>query len=386
MAALGLAGALADAASFQFGANVNEGLTRLDPALLDQSHTTWVRGFLPASEFITGKRTVTNDAGIQTLQRCAKEGRKVIASIKWDFKEARWAVPTPESQREKECFAFVDELLDEMRGQIAIFALVNEVFVDTLPTDLQPGDDGVIPMVRFLQRLAAHVHARADRDPEGNRLRISCGGFTRLDTPEMQTAPAALALMDWCESDPRIAIVNYHLHQRDYDQWRQSLEFIRKKIPTKPLIVTEFSMVWAYKAHLGDRLDSSEAGRAFADRHSLAGSTTVREYLNRCLAQPVSEVVWQEFLHSQSWFDPDFLRTTGNLMEQHGVIVATYAFSQHSSGGNRPLRENSTPWMLNPIFIPNVALPGDPRQAAVNIDWFAEYVRRQTPPTPSPHR
>lgn len=58
------AASAADAAcALRYGANVNESLACLDPVLLDRSQTAWVRGFLPASQFISGKRSITNDAG-----------------------------------------------------------------------------------------------------------------------------------------------------------------------------------------------------------------------------------------------------------------------------------------------------------------------------------
>jgi hypothetical protein len=362
---------------FELGANVNETLTRLDKDLLDRSQTIWVRGFLPATEFITGKRSVTNDPGIQALQRCAREGRKVIVSLKWDFKEAHWRVPATDSERERECFAFATSVMKEMRGQISIFALVNEVFVDTPREDMQADAEGTIPMVRFLQRLTAHIAAQSPKDPRGQPLPLSCGGFTRLDLEEMQQSPAALALLRWCDSDPRLAIVNYHLHQRNYDQWNESLQFIRRHVATKPIIVTEFSLVWNYKAHLEDRLDVTAAGADFARKHKLLPETTVRDYINQCMTHPVPEATWMDFLHTQSWHDPEFLSRVSDLMRTHGVTVATYAFSQRSSGGGRPLSADSTPWLLNPIFIPSVAVAPKTGETAVNTDWFATYLQRQ---------
>jgi len=362
----------------ELGANVNESLPRLESALLDRSHTKWVRGFLPATEFITGKRSVTNDRGVQTLQRCAAEGRRNIVSIKWDFREAKWPVPAPESEREKQCFAFADELLRELRGQISILALINEVFVDTPKDGMQPNATGKIPMQQFLQRLTVHVASQNPRDPDGKPLPLSCGGFTRLDTPEMQTNPAALQLLEWCDSDPRISIVNYHLHQRDFSQWQESLGFIRKHVHTKPIIVTEFSQVWAYKARLADPVATEAPGVAFAAKHHLPDGMTVRDFINRCIASPVPQADWMEFLHSQSWYDPAFLKTASDLMEQHGVIVATYAFSQQSSGGSRQLTSNATPWLLNPIYLPSVALAPSANESAINSDWFAEYLKRKS--------
>ncbi len=361
----------------ELGANVNENLTRLDKDLLDHSHTTWVRGFLPATEFITGKRAITNDPGIQTLQRCAREGRKLIVSFKWNFKEAQWRVPAPDTERERECFAFASSLLKQMGGQVSILALVNEVFVDTPREDMQADAEGNIPMVRFLQRLTAHLAAQSPKDPRGQPLPLSCGGFTRLDLADMQQSQATLALLRWCDTEPRLASVNYHLHQRTYDQWTDSLQFIRRHVANKPIIVTEFSLVWNYKAHLEDRLDVTAAGAEFARKQKLSPESTVRDYINRCIAHPVPQATWMEFLHSQSWYDPQFLSRVSALMRAHGVTVATYAFSQRSSGGNRPLAEGTTPWLLNSIFIPSVAVALKDGDTAVNTDWFATYQQHQ---------
>ena len=262
-----------------------------------------------------------------------------------------------------------------MRGQISTLALVNEVFIDTQPEDMKPDSTGRIPMVNFLQRLAAHVAADQSKDARGQLLPLACGGFTRLDTIAVQSAPATLALLKWCETDPHITIVDFHLHQRDYEQYQAALDFVRKQITTKPLIVTEFSMVWDYKAHLENRVASSPAGQAFAKHYSLNPALTVRDYINQCIAQPVSEATWNEFLQSQAWFDPAFLKKVGNLMDRHGVTVATYALTQRSSGGNGPLSEGRDPWMLNPIYIPRVAVAANGNQTAVNTAWFEEYVR-----------
>jgi hypothetical protein len=370
-------GYTAENLKLELGANVNESITRLEPALLDRSHTTWVRGFLPASPFISGDRSVTNDADIKTLKQCARDGRKVILTIKWDLKLAGWRVPAPHSGEEKKWFTWVDRLLGELDGKISLLALVNEVFIDTQPADLQPDTAGRIPMVEFLQRLAAHVAALGPKDPGGRALPLYCGGFTRLDKSEMQTNSVALALMDWCARDPQIAGVNFHLHEWNYGQFESALQFLRRRVPAKPFIVTEFSLVWNYQAHLNDRLDAGPAGQKFSAQYDLAPQLTVRDYINRCLAKPVGEKEWNDFISSRSWLDPDFLARACDLMEKSGVTVATYALSQKSSGGTRALRPNATPWLLNPIFVPGTAYAPNTNTCAVNLAWFNEYVHRQ---------
>ena len=361
----------------ELGANVNESLTRLDQTLLDRSHTTWVRGFLPASEFIAGQRRVKDDPGILTLERCAHDHCKVIVSLKWDFKRGCWRAPAADSPAERDCFIWTDALCDQMRGEISMLSLVNEAFEDTQPADLGAGADGQIPLVNFLKRLAAHVAARGEKNPQGAPLPLYCGGFTRLDTQAMETNTAALALLNWCEADARITGVDFHMHQENLEQFQQTMVFLRQHVPTKPLIVTEFSLIWNYRKHLEDRLEATPAGAAFARKNHLGSGATVRQFINQSLRNPVPEETWTEFLRSQRWFDPDYLERSCQLMEQHGVVVATYAFSQHSSGGRTELGQHAVPWLLNAIFIPLVAVSANTNQTAVNRFWFDEYVRRQ---------
>jgi hypothetical protein len=353
---------------FLLGANVNEFLPALEDSLLEQSRTTWVRGFLPASPFITGKRMVSKDHGIRRLKECAQAGRRVILTIKWDLKAAGWRVPPPASPTEKAWFAWVDELLAAMRGKISMLAIVNELFIDTPPEDLVADATGRIPMVDFLQRLTRHIGDVSHRDTPI----IYTGGFTRLDTAPMQKHPATLAMIAWVNADPRVAGVNFHLHQRDFDQFEQALRFIRGQIPSKPFIVTEFSLIQQYRAHLEDPLDEG-----FARSQGRSSERTVRDHINHCIAHPVSEAEWNDFIRSLPWIDPDFLRRACALMDAYGVRTATYAFSQKSSAGRRPLNRDDTPWLLNPFFIVCTARANKPGRAPVYIPWFEEYLRRQ---------
>jgi hypothetical protein len=284
----------------------------------------------------------------------------------------------------------VDSLTDELHGQISILSLVNEVMIDTPAEGLKPDAAGQIPMMGFLQRLARHVAARGLRAANGEPLPLYCGGFTRLDQPAMQTNLTVGKLLQWCATDPAIAGVDFHLHEFDLRQFATALDFIRRRVPVKPFIVTEYSMVWEYKEHLNNPLGSDASGRAFCAHYQVAPTLSVLDYLNNCLRQRVSQTEWDDFLKSQAWFDPHFLKHTGELMAQHGVVVATYAFTQRGSGGGGRLRPDTTPWMLNPIFVSSVAHTDDPKVAAVNTAWFDDYLGfttnniPQTPQKPSP--
>lgn len=366
---LGLGGGL------QLGANFNEFLQAARPQPLALARVGWVRGFLPALEFIDGRRELATDPGLAAFREAAAAGRRVALTLKWDFLRGKSRVPAPGSERERACFAFA---LDAVRhGRPDLLLLINEYFPDTPEADTLPDAGGRIPMVEFLKRLAAHVHAAGLRDPRGGPLPVSCGGFTRLDLARMQEHPSVRQLLPWLNDSPHFSHVNFHLHQKTLGQFETALAFLRGQVPAKPLIVTEFSLVWAYKAHLGDAVAAGAKGGAFAAACALPAGTTVLDYLNAALRRRVPEEEWHAFLNSQPWYDPEFLRRSTALMERHGVVLATYAFLSESSGALRPMRAGDTPWRLNPIFAERFAVSPDPARPAVNPDFFKAFLERQ---------
>lgn len=362
-------------ARLQLGANFNEFLHTAQAEPLAVARVGWVRGFLPALDFIDGRRELGADAGLAAFRAAAARGQRVALTLKWNFLQRQERVPTPESAREQACFAFA--LAAARQGRPDVFLLINEYFPDTMPEDTLPDAQGKIPMVVFLQRLTAHVAAAGLRDPRGAPLPLACGGFTRVDLPRMQQHPSLRVLLPWLATAPELAYVNFHLHQQSLDQYAVALGYMRQHVPTKPFIVTEFSLVWVFRAHLEDALGASPTGRAFAQRHGLAPEMTVRAYVNAAMAQRVPEAQWHAFLNSQPWYDPEFLRQSCDLMERHGVTLATYAFLSESSGAQRPLRAGDTPWRLNPIYAERFAVSPDPQRPAVNPDFFAAFRARQ---------
>jgi hypothetical protein len=251
-------------------------------------------------------------------------------------------------------------LIRQLAGRVAALETVNEFSIDTLPEDLQPGTDGSIPMVRFLQRLVEHLYVKQYKAFDGKPLPLFSGGFTRLDREMVQQDPAVAALLDWIDSDGRVAGANFHIHMMAFAGFEQYLKFMRSKIAEKPYLVTEFSMVWKYKANLNKPIGKKD---------------TAREYINRALESPVPESEWNAFLESLEWYDAGFLKKACLLMEEYGVTVATFALQQGSSGG-RALRPDSVPWILNPIFASKTARSGNADGVARSL-FFKDYTAWQ---------
>ena len=365
-----------------FGVNTNQNLTWLEPTWMAQTRATWIRGFVPASEFLSGARSYSTDPGLAALRAAAVKGHKIILSIKWDCIGAGGLgpVPPPGSPGEQAWFQFADALVRSMSGSLSILVAVNELLIDTREHDLRPGPDGRVPMILFLRRLVAHLSAPRPMAAGGGPLPIFAGGFTRLDLPETRRAAAVRNAIAWINHDPRVAGADFHLHQPNLATSGAALTYIRANVPAKPLIVTELSLVWKWKRHLEDAIGASGAGAAFATQHGLSPQMTVREFCNQAFDRPVPEAEWQAFLASQPWFEPGYLNAIGRMMKQHDVSLATYAFTTDPLPGARPMQiaVGATPWFLNNLLVPGLAVVPGGARAPENYGFFASFVRWQT--------
>jgi hypothetical protein len=264
-------------------------------------------------------------------------------------------VPQPDSAEEKAWFSFASQLINTFKGQACAFELVNEIAIDSHQEDMVAGPDGEAPMIRFLQRLAAHLTAEKHLSRDGSPLPLYAGGFTRMDQPKMQNNPVLLSFMKWLSESPLIFGVNFHIHQLDLDQFQKSLAHVRKHIPNKPFAITEYSLVWKYKAHLGDKLSEGKNAAEFCKTFNRSPKLTVVDYLNEATKEPVTQKEWHAFLATCEWFDPQFISKSYALMSQYGVTLATYGFShgprkETEHKRTKPLTASSDPWALNMIF------------------------------------
>ena len=354
------------------GANVNESSTALEIPLLDQSRSGWVRTFFAIKPFYNGTRNLSNDANLDALKKAVYSGRKLLLCLKWNFDSETFRVPEPGTAYEAECFQWVDDLMDELDGMVSALETVNEIMIDTYAADMLPGTDGKIPMVRFLQRLVDHISAQNYTTPEGDPLPLYSGGFTRLFDPNVQARPAYPVLLSWIENDAQLTGANFHIHASDLSNFQESYDFLRQTIPSKPAIVTEFSLVWKYKQNLEYTLQTWPEGSSFATQYGYDENMIVRDYVNLCITNSVAETEWNAFLEAMPWYDTEFLGKACEIMQDNGTAIATFAFQQASSGGHT-LEKGTDPWILNPIFS-NYVSTNDTPAAAVNKGFFWNYL------------
>jgi hypothetical protein len=364
------------------GGNINERFHWATPQILDQTHTTWVRGFLPASGFMSGQRSYTSDEGMQALKRAADSGHKILLSFKWDSagRGGFGRMPAPVSKEEKAAFDFADHILDAAAGKLSALVLINELSIDTLPADLAPAVDGRIPVITFLQRLAEHIDAEHRQAAGGGPLQLFAGGMTRLDKAETRDSPAARAMIQWVNSDAKVAGLDYHIHQPDMATTRSAVEYMHHAVPDKPLIITEMSLIWKWRAHLPDPVDISDAGKTFAKKYDIPPGTTVAQFFNAAFQHPVPEAEWQAFLASQPWFEGHYLANMAALLQDNGVKLATYALTWNPHPGEAPfhtITEHTAPWFLNQLLVPGLAYSPDKGRLPENYELFDDYVKLQ---------
>jgi len=376
-------GACTASAGLILGGNINERFQWANSQVLEQTHTTWIRGFVPASEFLSGSRSYRFDPGLEALNRAADSGHNVILSIKWDStgKGNFGRVPQPGSAAEAAAFNFVDRLLDATDRRLSALVVVNELLIDTLPEDLMPDGTGHIPIVFFLRRLTEHIDREGRKAADGGRLPLYAGGMTRLDTPQTQRAPATRSMIRWIDSDPKVTGADFHLHQPDMATTKRALEFMHHAVPEKPLMVTELSLVLEWKAHLGDRIGGSGSGRTFAASYSLSPGMTVAQFLTACFQHPVPAEEWHQFLASQPWFTGHYLADVIPLLEENGVRIGTYAltWNPNPSQASAPahVTPTTTPWFLNPLLVPGLAYVPETARLPENYELFADYANYQ---------
>ena len=344
-----------DYAPLEMGVNVNERPHWLKPELLEQSQTTWTRSFIEVSHYIKGNRQFGDDFRVEALKETANNGYKNLLSIKWNFKEAGWRVPEPGSEQEQQFFNFTKNLLQELDGYLSKLVLVNELTIDTPRKDLQPDDQGEIPFVRFQKRLLDFVSKLNPKTAEGKPLPLYTGGFTRLDQENMQNRPVIREMFKWINEEDRLAGADFHMHQPDYKTTIEAADFIRNHIPEKSLIVTEFSLVWKWKAHMSDEIGKTGRGAKFAEKYGVDPKMSVADYSTYAFTKPVTDAEWQDFLKSQPWFEPNYLTIMGRIMERRKVDLATYAFTQTpGSHEGWKVTERTSPWFIHQIFVPHL--------------------------------
>jgi len=248
---------------------------------------------------------------------------------------------------------------------VDILVIGNEPFIESRPVDRNGA------LNAFYEAVAEHVIAyRESHCGDGCSTRLYMGALNRLDLPDRRT-PAAERWMTFTRHTPELEGVDIHPHVPSQEAIQPFLDYILPRMrPDQKFLVTEFSLVWHWKAHLEDVISPD-----FAQRYGFAPDTLVWEVIRAAIEQPFPQQQWDDFLASSPWFESQkhFLRDQVERFRDTGRLAfASYGFRQDALMVQN-FGPEKTPWLLNSVFAPYTVQPADNGLAGQGYTWIDDF-------------
>ncbi|GEP94241.1 hypothetical protein [Chitinophaga cymbidii] len=356
----------------EIGANFNHDPEIIDFEYLQKTPVEWVRTTPYIFEYIRGEKDPATSPGLQNVIDAKKKGYKVAFGFRWDFNKFKLPIPAPGSAEEKKYFAVAAAILDRVGPYVDVFKLGNEPNLETMPRDLQLNAEGVVPLVRFTERLLTEVvEPYYQKHAELQRPDVYTGSLPRLFLKEEQKKPGVIGLIQLAQKNPRIKGLAVHLHISDSLEMEEAFRFVRSIMPDKPIIIPEFSLFRLYNRHVSDKLGDSKEGKAFAEKYGYPADMKLYEWYSKANSERVSATEWADMFASRKWFPPHFMLTYYRYFQKYGVILATYGFLSQSAPAK--MGPGSPTWFINPIFPMKSLQPQPDGSFTPNPLWFDDF-------------
>lgn len=369
MALMALAVSLA---AQEIGANFNHDPEIIDLKYLKKTPVEWVRTTPYIFEYIRGEKDPKTAQGLANVISAKQAGYKIAFGFRWDFKKFNLDIPAADSAEEKKYFAVALQILERVGPSVDLFKLGNEPNLETKDQDMKPNKAGFIPLVRFTERLLTQVvEPYYKNHPELKRPPVYVGSIARPFDKKHQQLPGVIGLIQLAHENPVITGLSIHLHVNGEPMMTESFRYVRGLLPTKPIIVPEFSLQALYAANLEDTLASTPAGLAFAKKYNRPAQMPVYEWYSIANSDKVTAEEWQALFASRAWFQPHFMQMFYRAFRQNGVVLATYGLL--SQAAPREVRPGMLIWFVNPIFpFKSLKLQADGAYTA-NPLWFDDF-------------
>jgi hypothetical protein len=361
------------AAAQEIGANFNHDPEIIDFAYLKKTPVEWIRTTPYIFQYINGVKNAATEPGLAKVIEAKKQGYKVAFGFRWDFRKFGLNIPAPNSREEKKYFEVATSILDRVGAYLDIFKLGNEPNLETKEEDLQKNSEGIVPLVRFTERLLSEVVAPwYAKHAAIKRPDIYVGSLPRLFLKEEQQKPGVCGLIELAQNNKQIKGLSVHLHIADSVEMEEAFIFARSIMPAKPIIIPEFSLFRLYNKHNTDQLGDSPEGIAFAKKFSYVPEMKLYEWYSRANSEQVSAEEWKAMFDSRKWFPQHFMLTYYRYFQKYGVVLATYGYL--SQDAPKKMRPDSPTWFINPVF-PFKSLKTQPDGShTANPLWFDDFV------------
>lgn len=333
----------------EVGANFNHDPEIIDFTYLQKTPVAWIRTTPYIFDYIHGRKDAATEAGLEKVIEAKKRGYRVAFGFRWDFRKFNLNIPAPGSDTEKKYFGVARKILERVGPHVDIFKLGNEPNLETKEEDLQRNKDGIVPLVRFTERLLTEVvEPYYSSHPELKRPDVYAGSLPRLFLKEEQAKPGVAGLVALAQNNVNIKGLAIHLHISDSMEMEACFRFVRSIMPEKPIIVPEFSLFRLYNKHVSDVLGDSREGVAFAEKYGYPTSMKLYQWYSKANTERVAAGEWEAMFASRTWFPQHFMKTYYRYFEKYGVVLATYGYLSQSAP--EKMGPGSPTWFINPIF------------------------------------
>src|SRR5690606_26494039 len=119
-----------------------------------------------------------------------------------------------------------------------------------------------------------------------------------------QKTPGVFEMIQMANESPAIEGLAIHLHIADTLEIPAAFKFVRQLMPTKPIIVPEFSLFRRYNKHLADSIGSSTEGAAYLTACGLPAGLKVYQWLTKFNNGEIPYDQWEKMYATQSWYIP----------------------------------------------------------------------------------
>jgi hypothetical protein len=367
---LSLAGSLTNAQ--EIGANFNHNPEIIDFVYLKKTPVEWVRTTPYIFEYIFGNQSPSTDIGLGKLVDAKKQGYKVAFGFRWDFAKHGLRIPAPGSEEERLYFATATKVLERVGRYIDVFKLGNEPNLETSKEDMLVNHLGAIPLVQFTERLLTEVvNPFYQSNKDIARPDVYVGSLPRLFMKDVQKIPGVVGLIKLAQDRDDIKGLSVHLHISDSLEMKEAFRYTRTLLPTKPIIIPEFSLFRLYNTHVADSLGDSEMGLAFCKKYNYEPSMKLYQWYSKANTERVDAKEWNDMFASRYWFPQHFLKTYYRYFQKYGVVLATYGFLSQSAP--QVMGPKSPTWFINPIFPMKSLKPQADGSYTANPLWYSDY-------------
>lgn len=356
----------------EIGANFNHEPQIIDLRYLKKTPVEWIRTTPYIFEYINGQKDPATEPGLGKIIDAKNAGYRVAFGFRWDFKKYHLRIPEPGSERETKYFDVVRALLSRVGGHIDMLKLGNEPNLETTAPDLQFSRAGYVPLVNFMERMLNNVVLPFYQShPEYKKPDFYVGSLPALFERGQQQTPGVVELIKFAQRDKNLTGLSVHLHIADTLEIPRALNFVRSLMPSKPIIVPEFSMFRLYNKHVPDLIGATPEGKAFLRQYNYPDTMHIYEWYSLVNGQKVDAAQWEAFFKSQAWFQPHVLQTFYRYFQKYGVVLATYGFFSQAAPAH--VRPGTAIWFINPIF-PCKSLKTDVNgDCPANPLWFDDF-------------